>query len=133
MSDDIACVMVHCACDAMVPIGEIKPHPLNPNTHPQGQVEMLAKTIIVERATPSHDQLFHAICCAPRLNSAGGTWRQRLSVLRRNFDLSPILRRYEIDEPHPAWFLSSYTHGDRLRSISASIERKIPIDATVTY
>lgn len=31
--------------DKLVPVGELKPNPRNPNTHPQRQVELLAKNI----------------------------------------------------------------------------------------
>lgn len=36
---------VHCAFDKLVLIGELKPHPRNPNTHPPRQIELLAKII----------------------------------------------------------------------------------------
>lgn len=36
---------IHCAHDALVPLDELKPHPKNPNTHPQAQIEMLARVI----------------------------------------------------------------------------------------
>lgn len=36
---------VFCAYDEMVPIGDLKPNPRNPNTHPDEQVRLLAKII----------------------------------------------------------------------------------------
>lgn len=36
---------VECAHSEMVLIGDVKPHPKNPNTHPDEQVELLAKII----------------------------------------------------------------------------------------
>jgi len=36
---------VHCAHDEMVPIDKMRPNPKNPNTHPQKQIELLAKII----------------------------------------------------------------------------------------
>ena len=36
---------VNCAHDKLVPIGELKPHPQNPNTHPENQLVLLAKII----------------------------------------------------------------------------------------
>ena len=36
---------VKCAHDRMVQIGRIKPNPRNPNTHPESQIELLAKII----------------------------------------------------------------------------------------
>lgn len=36
---------VFCAYDEMVPIGELKQHPKNPNRHPVEQIELLAKII----------------------------------------------------------------------------------------
>lgn len=38
-------IKVHCAHDEIVEIGKLKPNPKNPNTHPQGQIEILAKVI----------------------------------------------------------------------------------------
>ena len=38
-------VQVHCAYDEMVPTGQIKENPRNPNTHPDEQVELLARVI----------------------------------------------------------------------------------------
>lgn len=49
--DDLKCrgyagnVPVYCAHDKIVPIGEIKPNPKNPNQHPEEQIELLAKII----------------------------------------------------------------------------------------
>lgn len=36
---------VHCAHDRMVPIGELKPNPRNPNRHPEKQIVLLARII----------------------------------------------------------------------------------------
>lgn len=38
-------IPVYCAFDKVVNIAEIKPNPKNPNTHPQEQIELLAKVI----------------------------------------------------------------------------------------
>lgn len=38
-------IPVYCAFDKVVDIKEIKPNPKNPNTHPQEQIELLAKVI----------------------------------------------------------------------------------------
>ena len=38
-------VEVWCSFDKLVPVGELRPHPRNPNTHPQRQIELLAKNI----------------------------------------------------------------------------------------
>ncbi len=38
-------IPVYCSFDKIVEIGEVKPNPRNPNTHPQDQIEMLAKII----------------------------------------------------------------------------------------
>ena len=81
------------------------------------------QTVIVERATPDTDKIFHAMCFAPRLQS--GTWRQRLSILKRNFDLTPYLRRYDLDEQHPAWFLSGYMPQKKIRDMAEWMEKQI--------
>jgi hypothetical protein len=78
---------------------------------------------IIERATPATDKLFHAICFAPKLQS--GTWREKLRRLKANFDLEPYLRRYELDEKHPAWFLSSYLGQYKTRRVAEWMERQI--------
>ena len=38
-------ISVRCAFDKMVALPEIKPNPRNPNTHPPGQLDLLAKII----------------------------------------------------------------------------------------
>lgn len=38
-------IEVWCSYDKLMPVGELKPNPRNPNTHPQRQVELLAKNI----------------------------------------------------------------------------------------
>lgn len=38
-------VPVYCAHDKIVPVGEMKPNPKNPNQHPKEQIELLAKII----------------------------------------------------------------------------------------
>lgn len=38
-------ISVHCAYDEMVPIGELRENPRNPNRHPDSQIELLAKII----------------------------------------------------------------------------------------
>lgn len=38
-------VPVYCAHDKIVPVGEVKPNPKNPNHHPEEQIELLAKII----------------------------------------------------------------------------------------
>jgi len=79
------------------------------NESPWSQLE----TVIVSRATPETDRLFHAICFHPKLRS--GTARQKVGLLQRSFDLSPYLKEYNREEKHPAWFLSSYTDNAKLR------------------
>lgn len=38
-------IKVYCAYDEIVDINKLKPNPKNPNSHPQGQIEILAKVI----------------------------------------------------------------------------------------
>ena len=38
-------IPVYCAFDKIVELSELKPNPKNPNTHPENQVELLAKVI----------------------------------------------------------------------------------------
>lgn len=39
---------VFCAYDKIVPVGEVRPNPKNPNQHPEEQIELLAKIIQVQ-------------------------------------------------------------------------------------
>ena len=38
-------IPVYCAYDEIVPIGQLRPNPKNPNKHPQEQIEKLGKII----------------------------------------------------------------------------------------
>ncbi len=38
-------IQIHCAHDAAIPLADLKPHPQNPNTHPEPQIELLSKII----------------------------------------------------------------------------------------
>lgn len=38
-------IPVFCSFDKIIPVGELKPNPKNPNRHPGDQVELLAKVI----------------------------------------------------------------------------------------
>ena len=78
------------------------------NESPYSQLE----TMIVNRATPNTDKLFHTICFHPKLKS--GTARDKIKLLQNTFDLTQYIKQYDIDELHPAWFLSSYTSKDAL-------------------
>lgn len=88
------------------------------NESPWSQLE----TVIVSRATPETDKLFHTLCFHPRLKK--GTAREKVMLLQRSFDLSPYLREYHWDEKHPAWFLSSYTDTAKLRKVYHIAESK---------
>ena len=39
---------IHCACTELVAIEAVTPNPRNPNTHPKGQIELLAKIIAAQ-------------------------------------------------------------------------------------
>lgn len=88
------------------------------NESPWSQLE----TVIVSRAAPQTDKLFHAICFHPKLKS--GTARHKIGLVQRSFDLAPYLRAYSEGEKHPAWFLSSYTPDDKLRGVLDRAEGK---------
>lgn len=88
------------------------------NESPWSQLE----TVIVERATPDTDKLFHSLCFHPKLNK--GTSRDKIGLLKRSFDLTPYLRAYSVEEKHPAWFLSSYTDNNKLRKMYDIAESK---------
>lgn len=79
------------------------------NESPYSQLE----TMIVNRATPDTDRLFHSLCFHPKLRK--GTASARIKLLRDTFDLRPYLREYDPEE-HPCWFLRSYTSQDALKN-----------------
>lgn len=72
------------------------------------------KTVIVERATDKTDNLFHAMCFSPKLKSLNAD--KAVTTLKKNFDLTPYLRRYEYGE-QPGWFLESFTDSLKMYSI----------------
>lgn len=45
MESHASTIPVHCAHHAMVPIGDLKPNPANPNQHPAKQIELYAAAI----------------------------------------------------------------------------------------
>jgi hypothetical protein len=73
-------------------------------------------SVIAERATPATDRLFHACAFAPGLQK--GTAAEKVRRVRANFDITPYLRAYDPDEPHPAWFLSGYAPPDTMRKVA---------------
>lgn len=89
------------------------------NESPWSQLE----TMIVNRATPDTDKLFHTLCYHPKLKK--GTAREKVKLLSNNFDLSQYLREYNDGETHPAWFLSSYTDAGKLLNIYKRAEKSI--------
>ncbi len=89
------------------------------NESPWSQLE----TVIVSRATPETDKLFHALCFHPKLKK--GAAREKVGLLQRSFDISPYLREYDAEEKHPAWFLSSYTDNGKLRRAYEVAEGKL--------
>jgi hypothetical protein len=83
-------------------------------------------TLVAERATPDTDKCWDAICFASKLQS--GPSADRCRRLAANFDLQPYLRSYELDEPHPADFLTSFTPKDKLRAIAAKMREEVRAD-----
>ena len=81
------------------------------------------QTMIVNRATPETDKLFHTICFHPKMRN--GTARKRVKRLESSFDLSQYLKEYGVEEKHPAWFLSSYASRGILKSTYLKAEAKL--------
>jgi hypothetical protein len=79
-------------------------------------------TVVAERATPGTDKLWEAICFAPKLQSNPSA--DKVRRVSTHFDLAPYLRKYDIDEPHPADFLTSFTPRARLREIARDMRRR---------
>jgi hypothetical protein len=89
------------------------------NESPFSQLE----TMIVNRATPVTDKLFHALCFHPKLKK--GTSKEKINTLKYNFDITPYIREYSANETHPAWFLSSYVSNENLRKVYDIAEKNI--------
>jgi hypothetical protein len=83
-------------------------------------------TLVAERATPATDKLWEAICFAPKLQSNPASDKVRRAAA--HFDLAPYLREYDIDEPHPADFLNSFTPRDKLRAIARKMREEVRAD-----
>jgi len=73
-------------------------------------------TVVAERATAATDACWEAICFAPKLQSNPAA--DKVRRLSAHFDLASYLRKYEIDEPHPADFLTSFTQKEKLRAVA---------------
>jgi radical SAM superfamily enzyme YgiQ (UPF0313 family) len=73
-------------------------------------------SVVAERATPAADKLFHALAFAPGLQK--GKHADRLRAVQKNFDISPYIREYGIEEEHPAWFLQGYIDLPTIRKIA---------------
>jgi hypothetical protein len=89
------------------------------NESPFSQLE----TVIVSRATPETDKLFHALCFHPKLKT--GTSRERVGLLERSFDMTPYLKEYQAGDKHPAWFLRSYTTEATLLKAYGAAKRRL--------
>lgn len=81
---------------------------------------------VAERATTESDRLVHAIVFSPGLNR--GRSADKLKLMRREFDLAPYLRRYDLDEPHPGWFVNSYV-GDQIKTAARVMREKMSASA----
>ncbi len=95
------------------------------NESPWSQLQ----TVIISRATPATDKLFHALCFHPKLRT--GTARERIKLLQSVFDLKPYLREYDPEERHPAWFLDSYTPRKTLAKAYHVAKQRISASAEI--
>lgn len=82
----------------------------------------LIESIII-RAMPDTDTLFHVIAFASKLKS--GKAIEKFNRIQTNFDISPYIREYAIDEAPPASFLSSTVQVDVLRRIAKKMRSDI--------
>lgn len=79
--------------------------------------------LITIRATPDSDRLFHVIAFSPSLKRL--THERALRLLEREFDLTPYLREYELDEPFPLWFLEGYISNEVLRRAARHMREEL--------
>lgn len=79
-------------------------------------------SVIAERATPETDALFHACAFSPKLRN--GLAADKVRRVQAHFDITPYIKAYDFDEPHPAWFLDGYIERVRI----AKIARKMRAD-----
>jgi len=78
---------------------------------------------VIDRAAANSDKLFHTICFSKKIKNSPAL--KKIELLMKNFDLSPYLREYSLDEKHPAWFLSSYTSQEKISNIKISVNNSI--------
>jgi radical SAM superfamily enzyme YgiQ (UPF0313 family) len=70
---------------------------------------------VVSRATPETDKLFHTLCFSQNIRRAARDFR-RLKLIENNFDLTPYLREYDVEEEkHPGWFLEGQHSPEALK------------------
>lgn len=70
--------------------------------------------MVVIRANEDSQKLFHTLCFSGKLNSQ--VMSRRLMMLQKNFDLSPYLREYDVDEEkYPGWWLQSYASHETMK------------------
>jgi hypothetical protein len=76
-------------------------------------------SVVAERATPDTDRLFHIAAFSKGLEKLRHD--KRLAAIQKEFNISQFIRQYDLDEPHPAWFLSGYIPTEQLRNIAAKM------------
>lgn len=80
-------------------------------------------SVLAERATPESDRLFHLCVFSPALRK--GRDIDKLRHVQREFDLTPYVKHYELDERHPAWFLHSYITDDQRKRIAVKMREQL--------
>jgi radical SAM superfamily enzyme YgiQ (UPF0313 family) len=70
---------------------------------------------LIDRFTENNRKLLDNIVFNSKLRALKNN--QKLNVIRNKFDISNLIRRYEINEKLPTWFLESYTPNEIIKKI----------------
>lgn len=96
-------------------------------THPFWTESKLSHlmNVIVDRAKLSDSKLFHTLCFSPTLRKLSGD--AAVAAIKRNFDITHILKQYDFDEPHPADFLTGVVKRPVLEKIAKKMRAELAI------
>ena len=78
--------------------------------------------VIPDRATMNTDKLWHTMCFAKPSKASFA-----LMQIKKHFDLTPILKQYDFDEPHPADFLTGAIAKPTLVKIAKKMREQLAI------
>jgi hypothetical protein len=123
-------IPVWCNFDAIVPVEDLRPNPLNPNTHSEDQIYRLGEII-------EENGWRHPITVSKRSGLITKGWGRLLAALLKMWEEVPVEYQYYRDEAHELadmvadnriQELSTTDYG-KLESVMPKIEALLPPDA----